>query len=70
MHVNTDQFAAITGRVEQLETELAALKPTLPVLIAFYRAGHADGAESILGRAASPPRPRPRHLQAVPGGTS
>jgi hypothetical protein len=69
MNVDTSEFRAITGRLEQLEAEFAALKTTVPVLTLFYDAGRADGfgagVESVLGR---PPAPRQRHLQALPGG--
>jgi hypothetical protein len=77
MNVDTGQFAAISDRVERLEAGLAALsaelKVSIPLVTTAYAAGHGDGygagVESVLGRPASPPRSRPRHLQAVDGGS-
>jgi hypothetical protein len=71
--VDTDQFAAITGRVEQLAADLAALDAeftaSIPLVTTAYHsgfnAGVAAGVESVLGR---PAGPRPRHLRPVDGG--
>jgi hypothetical protein len=69
MNVNTSEFRALADRVAALEAELAA---SLPLLSAAYGAGRTDGydagVESVLGRPAAAPRPRQRHLRAVPGG--
>jgi hypothetical protein len=68
MNVDTSEFRALADRVAALEAEIRCL----PALTMMYDGGHADGyragVESILGRPAAAPRPRQRHLTAVPAG--
>jgi hypothetical protein len=69
MATNAQRLAAIEARIAELEAELAA---SLPLVSAAFHAGRTAGydagVESVLGRPAADPRPRQRHLTAVPGG--
>jgi hypothetical protein len=66
MNVDTSEFRALADRVAALEAEFAA---SIPLLRNAFDAGVGAGVESVLGRPAAAPRPRPRHLQAVPGSS-
>ena len=70
MNVDTSDFRALADRVAALEAEFAARIPLLRNAFDAGRdAGFGAGVESVLGRPAAAPRPRPRHLQAVPGSS-
>jgi hypothetical protein len=71
VQANTDSFRALTGRIEQLEQDLAEVNASMPMLTMMHAAGYADGyaagRESILR---PPPAGRPRqggHLHLIDG---
>jgi hypothetical protein len=71
VHIDTNSFRALTGRIEQLEQDLAEVNASLPLLTMMHSAGYADGyaagVESILGRPAAQGRPKPGHLHLIDG---
>jgi hypothetical protein len=75
MDVDTAAFRALQERVDGLDSALArvleVVEPTVNILEVVYRAAHAAGRESVLGRSGTArPGRRPRHLGVVGGGSS
>jgi len=72
MNIDTCSFAALTGRLDQLEAEVAGLRQTAPlrqtILDQVAADAYREGRESVLGAGAERRPLRPRHLRSVDGG--